>query len=228
MASMVSMAVLATLAALPQAGPPAVARNDVLVYFGTYTGAKSKGIYVSRLDMSSGALSAPELAAEVTSPSYLAVHPARDFLYAVNEVSDYGGKPTGSVTAFAINRSTGKLTVLNQQSSAGAGPAHLVVDRSGRNVLVANYGGGSVTVLPIAQDGGLKPASASIQHTGSSVNPQRQKEPHAHSVNLDPDNRLAYVADLGIDKILIYRPSRFRPAPAPGTSRCIRRAASPT
>jgi 6-phosphogluconolactonase len=205
MASMVSMAVLATLAALPQAGPPAVARNDVLVYFGTYTGAKSKGIYVSRLDMSSGALSAPELAAEVTSPSYLAVHPARDFLYAVNEVSDYGGKPTGSVTAFAINRSTGKLTALNQQSSAGAGPAHLVVDRSGRNVLVANYGGGSVTVLPIAQDGGLKPASASIQHTGSSVNPQRQKEPHAHSVNLDPDNRLAYVADLGIDKILIYR-----------------------
>jgi 6-phosphogluconolactonase len=205
MASMVSVAVLATLAALPQAKPPAVATNDVLVYFGTYTGAKSKGIYVSRLDVSSGALSAPELAAETANPSYLAVHPARDFLYAVNEVGDYGGKPTGSVTAFAIDRSTGKLRPLNQQSSAGAGPAHLVVDKGGQNVLLANYGGGSVTVLPIGQDGGLKPASASIQHTGSSVNPERQKEPHAHSVNLDPDNRLAYVADLGIDKILIYR-----------------------
>jgi 6-phosphogluconolactonase len=203
--AMAALATLSTLAALPQAGPPAVAKNDALVYFGTYTGPKSKGIYVSRLDVSSGALSAPELAAEVTSPSYLAVHPARDFLYAVNEVSDYGGKPTGSVTAFAINRSTGRLTALNQQSSAGAGPAHLVVDKGGQNVLVANYGGGSVTVLPIGQDGGLKPASASIQHKGSSVNPQRQKEPHAHSVNLDPDNRLAYVADLGIDKILIYR-----------------------
>jgi 6-phosphogluconolactonase len=205
MASMVSMAALATVAALPQAGPPAVAKSDVFVYFGTYTGAKSKGIYVSRLDVSSGALSAPELAAEVTNPSFLAVHPARDSLYAVNEVGDYGGKPTGSVTAFAIDRSTGKLRQLNQQSSAGAGPAHLVVDKSGQNVLVANYGGGSVTVLPIGQDGGLKPASASLQHTGSGVNPQRQKEPHAHSVNLDPDNRLAYVADLGIDKILIYR-----------------------
>jgi 6-phosphogluconolactonase len=204
-ASMASVAALATLAALPQARPPAVAKNDVLVYFGTYTGAKSKGIYVSRLDVSSGALSAPELAAEAANPSYLAVHPARDFLYAVNEVGDYAGKPTGSVTAFAIDRSTGKLRPLNQQSSVGAGPAHIIVDKGGQSVLVANYGGGSVAVLPIGQDGGLKPASASIQHTGSSVNPQRQKEPHAHSVNLDPDNRLAYVADLGIDKILIYR-----------------------
>jgi 6-phosphogluconolactonase len=177
----------------------------VLVYFGTYTGAKSKGIYVSRLDVSSGALSAPELAGEVTSPSFLAVHPARDFLYAVNEVSDFGDKPSGSVTAFAIDRSTGKLTTLNRQSSVGAGPAHLVVDRSGRNVLVANYGGGSVTVLPVGQDGKLKPASAAIQHTGSSVNPERQKQPHAHSINLDAGNRLAYVADLGLDKILIYR-----------------------
>jgi 6-phosphogluconolactonase len=181
------------------------AKSDLLVYFGTYTGAKSKGVYVSRLNTSSGALSAPELAGAVTNPSFLAVHPARDFLYAVNEVSDYGGKPTGSVTAFAIDRLTGKLMALNQQSSNGAGPAHLVVDRSGQNVLVANYGGGSVTVLPIGQDGRLKPASAAIQHTGSSVNPERQKQPHAHSINVDPDNRLAYVADLGLDKILIYR-----------------------
>ena len=177
----------------------------MLVYFGTYTGAKSKGIYVSRLDSATGALTAPELAAETPSPSFLALRPRADFLYAVNEVNTFGGKATGSVSAFAIDRASGTLTALNQESSAGAGPAHLVVDKAGRNVLVANYGGGSVAVLPIGADGKLKPASAFIQHSGSSVDPQRQKEPHAHAVQLDPDNRFAYVADLGLDKLLIYR-----------------------
>jgi 6-phosphogluconolactonase len=94
---------------------------------------------------------------------------------------------------------------LNQQSSVGSGPAHLIVDTSGRDVLVANYGGGSVAVLPIETDGRLKPYSAFVQHTGSGVDPQRQKGPHAHSVNVDPENRFAYVADLGLDKVLIYR-----------------------
>jgi 6-phosphogluconolactonase len=180
-------------------------RPGLLVYFGTYTGAKSRGIYVSRLDVSSGALSPPELAAESTSPSFLAVHPTRAFLYAVNEINDYGGNATGSVTAFAIDAATGKLTALNRQPSGGAGPAHLVVDQTGRNVLVANYGGGSAAVLPIGADGRLEPPSAIIKHTGSSVNPERQKQPHAHSINLDSDNRFAYVADLGLDKIMIYR-----------------------
>src|SRR5262249_1885756 len=92
-----------------------------------------------------------------------------------------------------------------EQPSAGAGPAHLIVEPSGRNVLVANYGGGSVAVLPIGSDGRLRPASAFVQHTGSSVNPQRQAAPHAHSINVDPDNRFAYVADLGLDKVLSYR-----------------------
>ena len=97
------------------------------------------------------------------------------------------------------------LAALNRQSSVGGGPAHLTVDHGGRNVLVANYGGGSVAVLPIGPDGALKPASAFIQHSGSSVNPDRQKEPHAHSVNVDAGDRFAYVADLGLDKIMIYR-----------------------
>lgn len=178
---------------------------DLLVYFGTYTGEKSKGVYVSRLDLASGALGPPELAGETLSPSFLAVHPSRNFLYAVNEIRDFQGKESGSVSAFAIDRKTGTLTPLNQQPSVGRGPAHLVVDKTGRNVLVANYGGGSVAVLPIATDGTLKPASAFIQHTGASVNPQRQKGPHAHSINLDPANRFAYVADLGLDKVLVYR-----------------------
>ena len=179
--------------------------KSTLVYIGTYTGAKSKGIYVSRLDLSTGTLSAPVLAAESANPSFLAVHPARDFLYAVNEIGTYEGKPAGSVSAFAINRETGALSALNRQSSMGGGPAHLTVDHGGRNVLVANYGGGSVAVLPIGPDGALKPATAFIQHTGSSVNPARQKQPYAHSVNVDSSDRFAYVADLGIDKVMIYR-----------------------
>jgi 6-phosphogluconolactonase len=176
-----------------------------LVYIGTYTNTKSKGVYVSRLDLAQGTLSAPVLAAESSNPSFLAVHPTRDWLYAVNEIGNYEGKPSGSVSAFSVNRETGALTLLNKQPSVGGGPAHLVVDHGGKNVLVANYGGGSVAVLPIAADGGLKPSTAFVQHTGSSVNPDRQKEPHAHSVNVDAGDRFAYVADLGLDKVMIYR-----------------------
>ena len=176
-----------------------------LVYIGTYTNTTSKGIYVSRLDLAQGTLSPPVLAAESSNPSFLAVHPTRDWLYAVNEINNYEGKPGGSVSAFSINRDTGALTAINKQSSVGGGPAHLVVDHAGKNVLVANYGGGSVAVLPLGPDGSLKPSSSFIQHTGSSVNPARQKEPHAHSVNVDSADKFAYVADLGLDKVMIYR-----------------------
>ena len=179
------------------------------VYPVTYTGPTSKGIYVSRLNLESGVLSAPELAAETPSPSFLAARPQGDFLYAVNEVDHFQGKSSGSVSAFAINHQSGKLTLLNQQPSGGGGPAHLAVDRAGSAVLVANYGGGSIEVLPVDRDGRLKAATAFVQHTGSSVNPDRQKEPHAHYINVDPSDRFAYVADLGLDKILIYR---FDPA----------------
>ena len=154
---------------------PSPAAAGMLVYFGTYTGAKSKGVYVSRLDSASGALRPPQLAAETASPSFLAVHPTGNFLYTVNEVSTFDGQASGSVSAFAVDRKTGLLKALNQQSSEGPGPAHLIVDKDGRNVLVANYGGGSVAVLPIGTDGRLKAPSAFVQHTGSSVNPQRQK-----------------------------------------------------
>jgi 6-phosphogluconolactonase len=194
-----------TMAGQPREQP--ASGDGTLVYFGTYTGekSKSKGVYVSRLDSRTGALTAPELAIETPSPSFLAVHPSRRFLYAANEVRTFDGKDSGSVTAFAVDQKTGKLTALNQQASVGRGPAHLIVDNAGRNVLVANYGGGSVAVLPIEKDGTLKPASAFMQHTGSSVNPSRQKEPHAHSINVDPGNKFAYAADLGLDKVLIYR-----------------------
>jgi 6-phosphogluconolactonase len=200
------------LAAAPPSGQTAASAeasphkaSSLSVYFGTYTGRNSKGIYVARFDPATGKLSVPELAAESTNPSFLAIHPAGKFLYAVNEVADYEGKSSGAVSAFAIDRTSGKLAQLNQQSSQGAAPCHLIVDPSGKNVLLANYTGGSVTVLPIRTDGSLEKASDHVQHTGSSVDPRRQKEPHAHSINLTPDGRYALAADLGLDKILIYR-----------------------
>ena len=184
---------------------PAPAGTSMLVYVGTYTGPKSKGIYVSRLDTENGTLSPAELVAETTSPSFLAVHPNEKYLYAVNETNTFTDE-TGGVSAFAIDRATGKLQALGTQSSEGAGPAHLTVDKNGRNVLVANYGGGSVAVLPInAKDGKLRSGSALMQHKGHSVNQSRQSEPHAHSITTDPSGRFVYVADLGLDWIVIYQ-----------------------
>ena len=133
------------------AAPPE--NNEIAVYFGTYTGPKSKGIYLSRLDLASGKLSAPTLAAETEQPSFLALHPNRRFLYAVNETGG-GRRGTGQVTAFAVG-ADGKLTLLNQQPSRGSAPCHLVVDRAGKTLLLANYGGGSVAAFPIGPDGRL-------------------------------------------------------------------------
>ena len=183
------------------AAPPE--SSGIAVYLGTYTGPKSKGIYLSRLDLASGKLSAPILAAETEQPSFLALHPNRRFLYAVNETGG-GRRGTGQVTAFAVE-ADGKLKLLNQQPSRGSAPCHLVVDRAGKTLLLANYGGGSVAAFPVAADGRLGESTAFIQHTGSSTNPQRQKEPHAHSINLDAANRFAVAADLGLDKVLVYR-----------------------
>ncbi len=177
-----------------------VVADDCLVYFGTYTRGASKGIYLSRLNTKTGALTAPVLAAEVVNPSFLALHPNRRFLYAVGE------QPKGGlITAFAIDEKTGLLTLLNQQSTRGGGPCHVVVDKTGQCALVANYGSGSVAAFPIQNDGRLGEAVSFFQHEGSSVNPQRQKGPHAHGVTLDPVRPLAFVPDLGLDKVLLYR-----------------------
>src|ERR1041385_63267 len=126
-------------------------RADYFVYFGTYTGAKSKGIYMSRMN-DEGKLSAPELVAETANPTYLARHPNDKFLYAVGEVSKFDGKKAGSVSAFAIDAKNGRLTALNQQSSGADGPCHIALDEKGRCVLVSNYGGGSVEALPVKKD----------------------------------------------------------------------------
>lgn len=177
------------------------------VYVGTYTGDPSdgKGIYRFEFDAATGRLTQRALAAETKNPSFLAIHPNHRFLYAVGELDRFLGKNSGAISAFAIDPKTGDLTLLNQQPSSGAGPCHLVVDKQGKHVLAANYSGGSVCVLSIEADGRLSPATAFQQHHGSSVNKQRQEGPHAHSVNLDAANRFAFVADLGLDKIMIYQ-----------------------
>jgi len=179
--------------------------SEFLVYFGSYTSTKSKGIYVSRFDAATGKLSEPQLAAETRNPSFLAVHPTGRFLYAVGEVDEAQGKRGGAVNAYAIESATGRLASLNQQSSGGTGPCHVSVDGTGKSVLVANYGGGSIAALPILADGGLGKSMIVIQHTGSSVNPQRQTKPYAHFVVPSPDNRFALACDLGVDRILTYQ-----------------------
>lgn len=187
---------------------PSFTRADdkALVYLGTYTNAKSgsEGIYISEFDGNSGALSTPRLVAELANPSFLAIHPNRETLYAVSEVSRTDDSPGGSVTAYRIDSRTGDLEKLNQQPSGGAGPCHLSVEPAGRAVIVANYGGGSCAAYPIEEDGSLAPAGTVIQHEGSSINPKRQAAPHAHSANPSPDGKFAFVTDLGTDTIEIY------------------------
>jgi 6-phosphogluconolactonase len=193
---------LASSLLVPAAGP---AQQKYLIYIGTYTAHGSKGIYASRFDSSSGKLTRLGLAAESVHPSFLTVNSDGRFLYAVNETESYNNRPTGAVSAFAIDPETGKLNLLNQVSSHDKGPAHITLDRSGKYALVSNYTLGAVTVFPVLKDGRLGEATSFVQHHGSSVNPQRQEGPHAHAVALSPDNRFAVVADLGLDQLLIYR-----------------------
>jgi 6-phosphogluconolactonase len=178
--------------------------SSMPVYIGTYTGAKSKGIYMAQFDPATGKLGAAELAVRTTGPSFLAVHPGGRFLYAVGETSNLGGKNLGAVRAFRIDETTGRLKLLNQQSSGGEGPCHLSVDKEGKCLLVANYGNGSIAALPIQTEGKLAEASAVIQHQGSSVNPERQAGPHAHFITADAADRFALACDLGLDKVLVY------------------------
>src|SRR5579859_2072473 len=150
----------------PMPASAASESNTQLVYFGTYTGQKSKGIYVARFDAGTGKLSTPELAAETRNPSFLAVHPNHRFLYAAGEVDSFGGKPQGVISAFRIDPQSGHLEPINEQPSGGAGPCHLAVDHTGKCLLVANYGSGSVAALPLTTDGRLGPPVISIQHHG--------------------------------------------------------------
>lgn len=184
--------------------------TEELVWFGTYTrGTESQGIYVAKFDSETGKLSEPTLAGEVANPSFLARHPSRPLLYCVSEIADLAGKPTGGITALAIDLPSGTLMKINEQPSLGAGPCQVSVDPSGRCVVAANYGGGSTVCLGIRADGGLEPAvegvpGGFIQHEGSSINTQRQEGPHAHCARTTPDGQFVLVPDLGIDLVLVH------------------------
>jgi len=175
-------------------------------FVGTYTrGTDSEGIYQCRLNTKTGEIRQVGVTKGVDNPSFLAIHPSGRFLYCVNEVGDFRGEASGAVSAFAISPDDAGLHLLNQQSSGGAAPCHIVIDRTGRHVLVANYSGGSVASIPIGSDGQLGMITSLMRHQGASVDPNRQKGPHAHSINVDADNRFAVAADLGLDKLLVYQ-----------------------
>ncbi len=179
--------------------------EKVLVYVGTYTFRGSEGIYVYHLNPSNGALKPVSKVTGIANPSFLAIDPQQKFLYAVNETADYEGKPQGAVTALSIDSETGELSFLNTKPSLGMHPCHVCVDKTGKFVIVANYSSGSVAVLPVKKDGSLGDASDFVQHHGSGVDPKRQEGPHAHSVTLDEANKYAFVADLGLDRIMVYK-----------------------
>ena len=206
-------------------GFPARGADAVLAYVGTYSspqgpeGGKGygKGINLFQMDPSAGTLTLREIFANDANPSWLALDPSRTHLYAANETNTYQGASSGSVSAYSIDRSSGRLTSLNTVSSQGAGPAHLSVHPSGKYVLVANYAGGTIAVLPIRPDGSLGPAT-DVQHDAGPLGSVRaasappgsfaisgHESPHAHMVQSDPSGRFVLSADLGMDLILIWK-----------------------
>ena len=178
--------------------------DTFLVYIGTYTGPESEGIYTFEFDRKSGKLTPINQPAKTSNPSFVAVHPSGDFLYAVNEDAEFNGEKGGGITSFSIDPETGALTEINSQCTHGEHPCHLTIDQTGRTVGVANYTGGSIAAYRIGRDGALSPALTFVQHQGKSVHP-RQEAPHGHSIDVDPANRFMAVSDLGIDQVLIYK-----------------------
>lgn len=186
--------------AKPVAGPSASA---IRLYVGTYTSGESKGIYRLLLDPATARLRFDGEPTEAVSPSFLALNKEGTRLFAVNETGDAATDPSGGVSAYEIDKATGALRLLNRVSSAGPAPCHLSLDRTETHVLVANYWGGSVTVLPILPDGQLGGATSFVRHVGENPTP-RDSGPHAHSIHVDPSNRFALVADLGLDTLFVY------------------------
>lgn len=177
--------------------------GEYWVYYGTYTGGKngSKGIYRSRFDDQTGQLGEAELAAEMGSPSFIAIHPNGQFLYAVGEGNNKDGGP---VVAFALDAKTGKLTKLNENKSGGPGPCFISVHPKGTYAIVANYTGGSTAVFRLGEDGKIVERTDFIQHKGSGKDPKRQESPHAHCAKFTDAGGMAYVADLGLDRVKVY------------------------
>jgi 6-phosphogluconolactonase len=188
----------------PAAVHPAAAATHV-VYVGTYTGEASKGIYAFKFDDSSGALSPIGLVAETPSPSFVVASADGRFVFAVNELEKYGGAASGSVTSFAVDKGTSRLTQLSVQPTGGAGPCHLALDRTGRYLAVANYSGGNFAVFPVGADGRLQPAVSVVTGEAPGAGASRPAKPLGHEVVFSADNRFLIAADKGQDRLFVYR-----------------------
>ena len=186
---------IAFAATLDQMG---AAPTRALVCFGSYSTPDKESVHLFQLNLQDGSLKKLNAVDGLSNPSFLKIHPNGKYLYTVNEVSTFDGKKSGGVTAFALDVNGGKLNKINQQPSGDTGPCHLTVDATGKYVLVAHYGGGSTSVLPIKKDGSVGSVVSQIKHKGSSVH-SRQKAPHAHAVHVGPNNKFAFAPDLGID-----------------------------
>jgi 6-phosphogluconolactonase len=182
---------------------PVQTRTEHLVYIGTYTGETSKGIYAFRFDDTSGGLTPLGLVVETPSPSFLTASANGRFVFAVNELQTFEGAASGSVTSFAVDPATAKLTQISVQPSRGTGPCHLALDRTGRYLAVANYGGGNFALFPVGADGRLQPATTVVAGEGS--DPSRPVTRLGHMVAFDATNRFLVTSDKGLDKLLVFR-----------------------
>jgi len=180
---------------------PASTHPDQSQYF-AYIGVYGKGVYAFRFDADNAKIQPMGMVGPVVNPSFLATDRNYHYLYAVSELE---GKVEGSVAAFSIDRSSGSLKPLNSRPSGGEAPCHLVVDHTGKALIVANYGTGAVSSYPIEKDGSLGAMASLMTARGSSANKARQEGPHAHETVISSDNRRVYVPDLGLDHIRIYR-----------------------
>lgn len=186
------------------------------VYVGTYThpikfgtgqilDSKGKGIYLLELNPDDGRLENKEVFTGIVNPSYLVISQSKKFLYAVNELKEYEGQASGSVSAFKISEVDGAITLINRQPTNGTDPCHVILSPEGKHLFVSNYMSGSIAVYPILEDGSIGGMCQFFQHVGSSVNTARQSGPHAHALVFSPDGRFAFVPDLGIDRLMIYQ-----------------------
>lgn len=174
-------------------------------FVGTYGTGTEGGIYFCRLDINSGEISLLKENRGIDNPSFLTVDSSNHFLFSVNETDKSEGSNGGFVSSFAIEQSDGSLKLINEQPTLGGSPCYIISDPADKFLLVTNYSGGSIVVFPILDGGNIGRNIGFIQNTGRSIDPDRQKSPHPHSIVLSPDSRFAFVPDLGLDKILIYR-----------------------